>query len=93
MLQGFEKDLGVIVQNNLSPEKHINKIFGKTYNMFQNIGFLFHYLYEGMMKKILSTRVGPQLKYAAVIWSSHIKKICEEDGKGAEVGNKDDTRV
>ena len=25
-----EKDLGVTVQNTLSPEKHINRIFGKT---------------------------------------------------------------
>ena len=27
-----EKDLGIVIQGNLSPEKHINKIFGETYN-------------------------------------------------------------
>ena len=43
-----EKDLGVIVQNNLSPEKHINRIFGKTYNMLQSIGLSFNYLDENM---------------------------------------------
>ena len=46
-----EKDLGVIIQNNLSPEKHINRIFGKTYNILQNIGFAFNYLDENMIKK------------------------------------------
>ena len=39
-----EKDLGVIIQNDLSPEKHVNKIFGKTYKMLQNIGLAFYYL-------------------------------------------------
>ena len=69
-----EKDLGVIVQNTLSPEKHINKIFGKTYNMLQNIDFAFHYLDEEMMKKILCTLIRPQIEYAACIWSPHMKK-------------------
>ena len=69
-----EKDLGVIIQNNLSPENHINKIFGKTYNMLQNIRFSFHYMDERMMKKILSTLIRPQLEYAAVIWSPHMRK-------------------
>ena len=69
-----EKDLGVIVQNTLSPEKHINRIFGKTYNMLQNVGLAFHYLDEGMMKRILCTLIRPQLEYAAVIWSPHMKK-------------------
>ena len=32
-----EKDLGIVMQDNLSPEKHINKIFGETYNMLRNI--------------------------------------------------------
>ena len=74
-----EKDLGVIIQNTLSPEKHINRIFGKTYNMLQNIGLAFNYLDEEMMKKILCTLIRPQLEYAAVIWSpykkKHVKKI------------------
>ena len=69
-----EKDLGVIIQNNLSPEKHINRIFGKTYNILQNIGFAFNYLDENMMKKILTTLIRPQLEYAAVVWSPYMKK-------------------
>ena len=69
-----EKDLGVTIQNNLSPEKHINRIFGKTYSMLQSIGLSFNYLDENMMKKILTTLIRPQLEYAAVIWSPHMKK-------------------
>ena len=69
-----EKDLGIIIQNTLSPEKHINKVFGKTYNMLQNIGLAFHYLDEGMMNKIICTLIRPQLEYAACIWSPHMKK-------------------
>ena len=32
-----EKDLGVVIQDNLSPEKHINRIFGDTFMMLRNI--------------------------------------------------------
>ncbi len=69
-----EKDLGVIIQNDLSPEKHVNRTFGKTYKILQNIGLAFYYLDEGMMKKILATLTRPQLEYAAAIWSPHMKK-------------------
>ena len=30
-----EKNLGVVIQNNLSPEKHINIIFGDTFRMLR----------------------------------------------------------
>ena len=42
--------------------------------MLQNIGLSFSYLDENMMKKILITMIRPQLEYAAVIWSPHMKK-------------------
>ena len=32
-----EKDLGVVIQDTLSPERHINGIFGATYNLLKNI--------------------------------------------------------
>ena len=32
-----EKDLGVVIQDNLSPEKHIDKIFGDIFMMLRNI--------------------------------------------------------
>ena len=30
-----EKHLGVVIQDNLSPEKHINRIFGDTFMMIK----------------------------------------------------------
>ena len=38
-----EKDLGVIIQDNLSPEKHINSIFDDTFMMLRNILMAFHF--------------------------------------------------
>ena len=39
-----ENILGVIIQDNLSPEKHIDKIFGDTFIMLRNIWMAFHFL-------------------------------------------------
>ena len=46
-----KKDLGVIIQNNLSPEKHIAEIFGETIRMLKNILVTFHFLNKEIMKK------------------------------------------
>ena len=32
-----EKDVGVVIQDTLSPDRHINRIFGSTYNLLTNI--------------------------------------------------------
>ena len=39
-----EKDLRVIIQENLNPEKHKIKIFGLSYKMLTNIRVAFHYI-------------------------------------------------
>lgn len=69
-----EKDLGVIIQETLGPERHISKIFGTTYNMLTNIRVAFHYMDKEMMKKIITSMIRPQLEYAAVVWSPHLQK-------------------
>ncbi len=69
-----EKDLGVIIQDDLSPEKHINGLFGATYNFLSNIRVAFHHMDKEMMKKIMTAMVRPRLEYAAVVWSPHTKK-------------------
>ena len=69
-----EKDLGVICDEDLSPEKHINKITGESMNLLKNIRTAFAYLDESMMKKIITTMIRPRLEYAAIIWSPHEKK-------------------
>ena len=35
-----EKDLGVMIQDTLNPEQHINKLFGSTYRMLADIRWL-----------------------------------------------------
>ena len=69
-----EKDLGVVIQENLSPEKHINRIFGDTFMMLRNMRMAFHFLDKAMMRKTITTMIRPELEYAEVIWSPHKKK-------------------
>ncbi len=67
------KDLGVVVQDDLSPEKHLNTIFGNAYGMFRNIWMTFHFIDKHMMK-ILSTMIRQKLEYAEAVWSPYKKK-------------------
>ena len=68
-----ERDLGVVVQDTLSPEKHINGIFASTYKSLANIRIAFSYM-DVMMKKIVTSMIRPKIEYAAVTWSPHKKK-------------------
>ena len=55
----------MVIQNNLSPEKHIDKKFGNTFNnnkleafmMLRNIWMAFHFLDKDMMRNILTSRI------------------------------------
>ena len=38
-----EKNLGVVIHDNLSQQKHINRIFGNTFMMLRNIRMAFHF--------------------------------------------------
>ena len=69
-----ERDLGVVVQDTLSPEKHINGIFASTYRTLANIRVAFSYMDTNMMKKIITSIIRPKIEYAAVIWSPYKKK-------------------
>ena len=67
------KDLGVVIQDNLSSEKHINRIFSDTFMMLRNIWMGFHFLDKDMIK-LITIMIRPKLEYAEVIWSPHKKK-------------------
>ena len=45
------KDLGVVIQNNLSPERHIEKILGDILMMLRIKWMTFHFLDNGMIRK------------------------------------------
>ena len=65
--------MGVVIQDNLLSEKHIDKIFGDTFRMLRKIQIAFHFLDKDMMKKIITTMIRPILEYAEVIWFPHKK--------------------
>lgn len=63
-----ETDLGVVIEDNLSPEKH--KIFWDTHRLFKNTSVAFHFLDKDMIKKIISTIIKPKLEYAEKFYFS-----------------------
>ena len=77
-----KKDLRVVIQDNLSPKKHIIRIFSDIVRMLRNIWMAFHFL-NIMMSKIITTMIRPKLEYAEVIWSPQ-KKQCVEIRKNIE---------
>ncbi len=48
-----EVDLGVTVAENLTLERHIDKITGETMNLLKRVKMAFSYLDEGMIKKLI----------------------------------------
>ena len=69
-----EKDLGVCVTSDLSPESHINAIVRSVYALLANIKVAFRYMDKEMFRDIFITYVRPKLEYAAPFWSPHLKK-------------------
>ena len=55
------KDLGVVIQDNLSSEKHLDRIFGDTFMMLRNIRMAFHFLDKYVMRKIITTIIRSKL--------------------------------
>ena len=54
----------MVIQDNLSPEKHINRVFGDTFMMLRNIWLFFQFLDKDMMRKIITIMIRPKLEYA-----------------------------
>ena len=75
--------------DNLSPEKHINRITGDTHQLLGNIRMAFKYLDEVMITKLITSLIRPRLEYAAVIWSPHKMK----DIKKLEILQKTATKI
>ena len=69
-----EKDLGVVINNKLKPEDHVNQVTGKAYNLLMNMKIAFTYIDADMVRKIITTFIRPQLEYASVVWNPHLQK-------------------
>ena len=55
----------MVIQDSLSPEKHIDRVFGDTFMMLRNIRITFHFL--DMIRNIITSMIKPKLKYVEVI--------------------------
>ena len=69
-----EKDLGVMVAENLKPEIHIGKIAAKANRMVGLIKRNFNYLNLEMCQSLYSSLVRPHLEYAVQAWSPYFEK-------------------
>ena len=57
----------------LSLRKHISKVVEGTYRLLTKIKTAFTYMDEEMLRKLIVSMIGPQLEYAALVWSQHKK--------------------
>lgn len=52
VMKNRKKDLGVIILDHLSLEKHTGSILGDTYRMLRNVRTCFNYIDKAMMRKV-----------------------------------------
>ena len=72
-----QKDLGVIISNNLKWETHINHIVKKTNSFIYLIQKVFTNRSVEIMKKVYLTYVRPKLEYAHSVWNPYYAKDIE----------------
>ena len=68
------KDLGIIIDDKLSFEDHINSIVNKANQMMGIINRNFKYLEKEVFLPLYTTLVRSRLEYGQAIWSPHLKK-------------------
>lgn len=69
-----EKDLGVIINENLKFETHIAKKINIANSMVGLIRRSFSYLNKDLFLMLYTSFVRPHLEYAQSVWSPHLKK-------------------
>ena len=70
----YEKDLGIIVDGNLSFQDHIASKVKKANSMMGLIRRSFAFLNHNLFKKLYTTYVRPLIEYGQIIWSPHLKQ-------------------
>ena len=73
-----EKDLGVIFDNKLSFEAHIQSTIKKANSVLGIIKRAFSHLDKFSFVKLYKAMVRPILEYGNVIWAPHLKRLSEE---------------
>lgn len=69
-----EKDVGMVIQDNISTEKYIKKTRVETCKLVTNMRVASHHMDEEMMRIQITCMIRPRLEYAEVVWSPHTKK-------------------
>ncbi len=69
-----EKDLGVDIAPNLSPEAHIKRISSAAYARLANIRTALRNLCKASFRTLYTTYIRPILEYAAPTWSLYLVK-------------------
>ena len=74
-----ERDLGVIINDHLSPENHVNEIVAKAYRTIGCIKHSFTFMNKELFIILYKSLVRPILEYNSPVWSpslvKHIQKI------------------
>ena len=69
-----EKDLGVIIDNKLKFDSHINNKIDKANNILGAIRRSFSYLDKTILLRLFTSLVRPQIEYANSVWNPHLRK-------------------
>ena len=77
----IERDLGILVDNELNFSKHIRSIVAKANRIIELIKISFESIEETkdvkMFSNLYSTLIRPHLEYCVQAWSPHLKKDIE----------------
>ena len=69
-----EKDLGVLIDNELKFSKHIRSKVSQANRLIGLIKISFESIDEDMFKNLYNTLIRPQLEYCVQAWSPHMRK-------------------
>jgi ribonuclease P/MRP protein subunit RPP40 len=67
----MEKNLGVLISNDLEWSNHVNSAVNKANQKLGQIKHSFQYLDEKMLKLLFVSLVRPHLEYTALVWNPH----------------------
>ena len=70
----YEKDLGVVIDSDLTFEEHVPLKVKKANMMVGLIRRSFSFLSCNLFNRLYTTFVRPHLEYGQIIWSPHLKK-------------------
>lgn len=69
-----EKDIGVVIDDKLTFEKHITQKVNKANSIVGVIRRTFEYIDNKIFKTLFTALVRPHIEYANQVWCPHLKK-------------------